>query len=449
MDWSYALLSAPERALFARLAVFAGGWTLEAAEAVCADDAVDHLQVDDLLGQLVDKSLAGADDFPDGSRRYRLLETLRQYARERLQERGEAARLQDRHAAYFAAEWAARAPASGLLGPPGPVSGAEPRAWHEQTDREYENLRAALRWLADRGAVEPGLRLSVALSAYWLHRTASLREGAQWLETFLAADARRRAAPAVLRARALNSAGAAAQLLGDYDASARLRAEGVLLWREVGDPAALTGALIALGADHWLHGEYARADAVVEEALQSARRLDDAGSVCRCLRMLAQGARVRRDFGRAVALLEECLAVGRTQRVAPLHKWRAHCLLGRIAFERGQYREATAQLGAGIALIRAQGSPRYLADGLEWLAAVNGATGGAARAARLFGAAATFRHETGEVRYPPDRAAFERDLSRVRAQLADAAFATAFAEGQAMPLNEAVAYALEGGVDGA
>ena len=168
--------------------------------------------------------------------------------------------------------------------------------------------------------------------------------------------------------------------------------------------------------------------------------------MCRCLRLLAQVARVRRDFDRAAALLEESLTVAGDAE--PFHALRAHCLLGRIAFERGRHREATAHLAAGIALIQEDGSPRHLADGLEWLAAVYGATGRAARAARLFGAAAVFRHEAGEVRYPPDRAAFERDLSSVRAQLADAAFATAFAEGQAMPQKEAVAYALGAGEDG-
>jgi non-specific serine/threonine protein kinase len=446
VDWSYALLSASEQALFARLSVFAGGWTLDAAEAVCADGAVDRFEVDDLLGRLVDKSLVGADDFPDGSRRYRLLETLRQYARERLQERGDAAPLHARHAAYFGGDWCATVLGAAASGGPWPPSAWDRRAWHEQTSREHENLRAALRWFADAGAVEPGLRLSLALSGYWFHQR-SMSEGAQWLGAFLAADAGRRTAPVALRAQALDAAGHLAQLLGDYEASTRLRAEGVGLWREVGDAAQLAVALIALGADHWLHGEYARAEAVVQEALGAARRRGDPGSVCRCLRLLAQVARVRRDFDRAAALLEESLTVAGD--AAPFHALRAHCLLGRIAFERGRHREATAHLAAGIALIQVDGSPRHLADGLEWLAAVNGATGRAARAARLFGAAATFRHETGEVRYPPDRAAFERDLSRVRAQLAAAAFATAFAEGQAMPLNEAVAYALEGGVDGA
>ena len=178
MDWSYDLLTAPEQALFARLAVFAGGWTLDAAEAVCADEAVDRYQVDDLLGRLVDQSLVVADDFPDGSRRYRLLETLRQYARERLQERGDAAPLHARHAAYFEGEWCATALGAATSGRPWPSSATGQLAWHEQTGREYENLRAALRWFADTGAVEPGLRLSLALSAYWFRQRSTERRGA-------------------------------------------------------------------------------------------------------------------------------------------------------------------------------------------------------------------------------------------------------------------------------
>ena len=167
--------------------------------------------------------------------------------------------------------------------------------------------------------------------------------------------------------------------------------------------------------------------------------------MCRCLRLLAQVARVRRDFDRAAALLEESLTVAGDAE--PFHALRAHCLLGRIAFERGRYREATAHLAAGIALSR----KTVAAAPGGWPGMAGGGVRRhrrAARAARLFGAAAVFRHEAGEVRYPPDRAAFERDLSGVRAQLADAAFATAFAEGQAMPQKEAVAYALGAGEDG-
>jgi predicted ATPase/class 3 adenylate cyclase len=450
--WSHALLTAPERTLFARLSVFAGGFSLEAAEAVGTDpdgpggEGTESPEVLDLLTHLVDTSLVEAEEQPDGTARYRLLETLRQYARERLEEAGEAARVRTRHAAYFAGEWGARAPAGAASALWGPGGADAARAWHEQTDREYANLRAALRWFADTGGVEPGLRLCLALHAYWF-RHAALSEGAGWYRAFLAADAARRAAPAELRARVLDAAGIFAQLLGDYDASTRLRAESVETWRAVGAPRPLTGALIALGADRWLHGEYARAEAVVQEALEAARRLGDAWSVCRCLRLLAQVARVRRDFDRAAALLEESLTVAGD--TAPLHAYRAHCLLGRIASERGRYREATAHLAAGVALISAQGSPHYLADGLEWLAAVAGATDRAARAARLLGAAATVRHETGEVRYPPDRAAYERDLASVRAQLDDVAFAAAWAQGQAMSLEQAVAYALADAPDAA
>jgi predicted ATPase len=172
VDWSYDLLTDAERTLFARLAVFAGGWTLEAAEAVGAGDGLAAGEVLDVLTRPVDKSLALAEAQPDGTARYRLLETLRQYARQRLAAAAAAARCYERHAAHYLA----------LAEDAGPrTAGASDPEAHAQLARleaEFDNLRAALRWWAAWGDAGPGLRLTGALTQFW-YRGATSRRGAR------------------------------------------------------------------------------------------------------------------------------------------------------------------------------------------------------------------------------------------------------------------------------
>ena len=183
VDWSYDLLDAPERALFARLSVFAGGWTLEAAEAVGPGARVEADEVLDVLTRLADRSLVVAEARADGTARYRLLETLRQYARQKLAASGEEDATRARHAAHYLALAEQAAPAT----PAGDVAALD------RLEREHANLREALRWWAGRGEAEPGLRAATALSWFWGmrgHRT----ERREWLAHFLAppAAARRR-----------------------------------------------------------------------------------------------------------------------------------------------------------------------------------------------------------------------------------------------------------------
>jgi len=179
LDWSYDLLSEPERALFRRLAVFAAGWTMAAAEAVGADadgQGIAPGEVLDLLTGLLDKSLVTADEQPDGTARYRLLETVRQYAQERLAAGGEAEVVQRRHAAFFLGLAEAAAPE---------LLGGRQTAWLDRLEREHDNLRAALEWLTERGAVEAGLRLGNAVGPFWLTR-GYLQEPRERLERLLA-----------------------------------------------------------------------------------------------------------------------------------------------------------------------------------------------------------------------------------------------------------------------
>jgi len=314
--WSYDLLAERERALFARLAVFAGGWTLEAAEAVCAGSGIEPDEVLDRLTGLVDKSLVVAEAQDDRTARYRLLETLREYARQELAASGGEEAARERHAAYYLELAEAAAPGT----PAGDVAALD------RLEQEHANLREALRWWAGRGAAEPGLRASTALSWFWGMR-GYLTERREWLARFLSPPAA--AAPAV-RGRALVMAG-----------------------------------------DHAYH-EHAAAPgrALLEEGLRHVRAAGDLPYVCRALEFLGACATSQGDLGAAEAYHRECLALSRPvgglegrfgqgiHVVMPL--WG----LGQIAALRGDARAAQAHMADALAVARVSGRPRALAGAL-------------------------------------------------------------------------------------
>jgi non-specific serine/threonine protein kinase len=437
LDWSYDLLSEPERALFRRLAVFAGGWTLEAAEAVCADpdgEGIAPADVLDLLTQLLDRSLVVREEHPEetyGAARYRLLETLRQYAAEKPVGAGAGDTWRERHAAFYvslAEAWARERP------PPPP---ARVRA---RFAREQGNFRAALRWCSERGRAETGLRLAVALTDQWCTRYDPVGVPA-WLEALVADGG---AASAGARAQGLFLLGFFAQQRGDYARAQERLEASVALCRERGDAPGLHNALTSLGLNLGLRGDTVRGAACIEESLAFARAQGFQFGIGRCLRDLSFVVRAQGDFARARALLEESVTVLR-QAGIPFQAARSAAVLGWVAHLQGDDGEAGGRLREWLAAARVAGWVLGAADCLEWLASVEASTGRPSRAARLFGAAAALRDQTGYARQPADRPVYERDVATTRAALGRAAFAAAWAEGQAMPTERAVAYALEGG----
>jgi predicted ATPase len=191
VQWSYELLSDPERRLFERLAVFAGGWTLEGAERVCGGDGLDPRNVLDVLGQLVDKSLVVAEASPEGSVRYRMLETLRHYAQEQQAARTIIESTTQRHAEYYA-ELAERAEPE--------LTGGGGRAWLDRLEHDHGNLRSALRWTLETGNSELGMRLGgAAWRFWWVH--GYLSEGRRWLDALLTAAGSTAPALAAVRAK--------------------------------------------------------------------------------------------------------------------------------------------------------------------------------------------------------------------------------------------------------
>ena len=234
IEWSYSLLNVDEQTFFDRLSVCAGGCRLEAVEAVCAGNGMGEEDALPLLDRLVDTSLVVAED-RHGERRYRLLESLRLYGRERLVTSGEAESTSRRHAEHFLALAEAVEPA--LWGP-------DAVAWLDRLEIEHDNLRAALRWVTGHGEVEIALRLGAALSRFWqVH--AHLSEGLMWLESALVGASG--ASPAT-RARALDAAGHLARDRADYDRAWALYEESLGLRRELDDRRGTALALNNLGS---------------------------------------------------------------------------------------------------------------------------------------------------------------------------------------------------------
>jgi non-specific serine/threonine protein kinase len=219
IDWSYDLLSETERTVLCRLSVFPGGWTLEAAEDVCAGDGIDQDTMLELLSHLVDKSLIIVDAEAGGERRYHFLETVRQYGRERLVRSGDAERVRDRHLSFFS-ELVRRAEPE--------LQKADQVSWLNRLQREYDNVRSALDWCLERS--DTGLELAAALTWFWIKR-GYFAEGRQWLErALLATESSGR-----LRAKALNSLSCMAVFQADYATTLTRADESIAIGRKSGD----------------------------------------------------------------------------------------------------------------------------------------------------------------------------------------------------------------------
>jgi predicted ATPase/class 3 adenylate cyclase len=433
IGWSYDLLAPAEQHLFRRLAVFAGGWMLEAAEAVCS--AVDGLDTEVLegLGALVDQSLVRRHDVgTQREPRFSMLETIHEYGLEQLATSGEAEALRRAHAAYYLA--LAEEAAPNLTGP-------QQGVWLDRLEREHDNLRAALAWARDRGEAALGLRLAAALWRFW-YTHGYLSEGRAWLEDMLALPAGGESqAEGPVRARALYGAATLASTQDDFDRAAALWEASLALSRELDDKAIMASALNALGLAALQEGDAQRAAPLVAESLAVSRAIGDPWAIARALLSLAQTAYVQGEYSRAEALFEECLALMR-QAGSTSHSAVALLYLGHAARAQGNFRRATALYQEGLALSQGLGDKLRVLRELEGLATAVAAEGRAERATRLLGTASSLRDLLGSARHPMDRAAVEAALEAVRAALGEEAFAAAWAAGRALALDDAIIEAL-------
>ena len=231
LDWSYELLGETERKLFARVSVFAGGWSLEAAEAVGAGNGIGKDGVVELFLALVDKNLVLAEPYEGGAYRYGMLELVRQYAREKLEEGGEAEKVRRRHA-----EWCRALAEDGEEG----WSGPEHAAWTRRIEADHDDLRAALRWSIDAGDAALALRLSGSLWQFWFEAGHSV-EGRGWLEEALSLGGTLAA-----RAKALNGAGYLTTFQNDYGVAKLHLEEALDLYGELGDEEGVASTLAHL-----------------------------------------------------------------------------------------------------------------------------------------------------------------------------------------------------------
>ncbi|MDQ6917459.1 MAG: tetratricopeptide repeat protein [Pseudomonadota bacterium] len=429
IDWSYDLLSAAEQAHLGWLSVFAGGWTLHAAERVCAGDDAEDDVVLDVLTSLADKSLVLAEE-RSGATRYRMLETVRQYARDRLRASGEEARLQARHLAYFLQLAEDAEPR---------LRGPEQQAWLERLETERENVRAALVWSAAVGGdTAGGLRLAGAIWRFWLMRDY-YGEGRDLLSGVLAAADGRQASTA--RAKALNGAGALAWRQTDHPSARALHEESLATSRELGDRPGIAAALNNLGIVARSLGDYPAAEALYKESLAIRRELGDRVEIASSLNNLGNVAEVQGDHRAAQALHAEALAIRRQLG----DRWGiASSLdnLGNVTVLQGDYPTGQAMHGESLAIHRELGHRSGAAFSLEGLAFAALALAAPGRAVRLWGAAERLRGEIGSP-YPPDeRVRYDREVAAARATMGDDAFDRTWQEGRSMTWKEAIEYAL-------
>ena len=477
IDWSFDLLPEGEQVALRRLSVFAGGWTFEAAEAVIGPEALD------LLSHLVDKSLVVAEEHEE-QRRYRLLETIRQYARDKLLEWGEAPTVRDLHLEtylHLAVEAEPR------------LEGPEMLRWLDRLEAELDNFRAAMEWALDRKP-EAALQLAASLRWFWQSR-GSLAEGRRWLRDSLAhfealspVEGEARRGRLALRAKGLAAAGTMAFAMGELHAARTLLEESAALARETGEQRTLGSALGMLGfAVVWL-GDAAAADAVIEEGLRLCQATNDRRDIIAI--KTVQGVlatQLKGDFAAAQAYLEETMQLLRelgnpwltatsimgfgammaykgnyTEAIAHFEEGETlfrqlgdrHMVIAmqseRAHIERrlGHYSQAVALYSKTLSGWQETGNRAALAHELECFAFIASAQSQAPRAACLLGAAEALRASVDSPMQASERLEYDQAVSAVRAQLDGAAFERAWAEGRMMTMEQAVALALEANQQG-
>ncbi len=360
IDWSFDLLDDRERALFARLSAFAGGFSLEAAETVGADDGVGQSDVIELLVGLTDKSIVGLAD--DGGR-YRMLETIREYARERLGEGAEAHAVLRRHRDCFLA--LAEDAESELAG--------GPRQAHRlaQLEQEHDNLRAAIRWSLDEPGGEAAARFCGALYLFWVHR-GHYREGVRWCEAALAHGAGRIGDP--VRAKVLLGAGTLAIRLGDALAAKASLERALDLSREMNDRVLEARVLNNLATAAFEVRDFAAAQSLLEQAVSLNRELGDRTREVICLVNLANAAYSLGDVMAVTAPLERAIALSRSLGLRALES-DALGHLAMQAYHRGDYDDARALGEAAVAMDREIGVRSHEAQKLLRLAQIAMAAG--------------------------------------------------------------------------
>ncbi len=466
LDWSYEHLSADERTLLDRLTVFVGSFSLEAAERICGPEEFRLADVMDLLDGLVTKSMVSIEELHDGSLRYRLLETMRQYGQRRLASGGDLAGRRALHAEYYMV--LAEQVAPGLSGP-------DRRTWLDRVELEYDNLRAALAW-SERSAADVGLRIGGALGIFWQLRGYP-SEGRRWLEALL----RDSPGATAIRAKALGVAGNLARVQDDYSVAEAHYREARSIYEGLGDQRGVAEILDGLGYLGWKRAEYAAAQSSLERSLALFEELEHGPGIAHALDGLGILASERGLVDRAQEYYERSLAayrkLGDQRGVAMLlnnigamryrqgeHEAARTCLeesltiqreignhrgvaialinLGHTARAAGSAKESRDTYRSAMAMLRDLGDRAGLAEIAEGLAYLVASQGGHAVAATLLGAAQALRAVIGVPIPPADRREYDRAVQTLRTALRDDALQSAWDKGRTMPIEQSLELAL-------
>jgi tetratricopeptide (TPR) repeat protein len=445
--WSYDLLIDDEQALMRQLAVFVGGFSLEAAEAVSGDATLgDQTCFLDLIASLVDKSLLRQVEELNGEPRFRMLETIREFALERLDTSCEADTFRDRHAA-----WCLEFSKSADVG----LEGPNMFPWLLRVEAEHATVRTAINWLKDKGETGSALRLGAGLSAFWWYR-GHFGEGRAQLGALLDLPGVEEHPYALARAK--TGLGALFYKGGfDIPGAIELHDQAIAIWRELKIPDRLAYGLWCQGLT--LGGKDPdRAITVLAEALEIARELDSLWLEGPCLFTLGRIKRMQGDLEEADVILTDTLRMCR-EVGHPIGFPLTLAALGNVALDRGDIRRSASLLTEGLEHLNEIGLKWGTAGRLKGLAAVAaapwgvptciegaaglaGIRGEAARAARIFGGAAALREMTGFHREPVEQPPNERQVSLTRKTLGEPAFAAAWAEGRLMTLDALMGEAL-------
>ncbi len=425
IDWDYDLLDAQEQTLFRRLSVCAGGFSLDAAAAVADVDDMDALEgVESLLAKSLLRRLGALEREP----RFRMLETIREYASEVLVGAGELEETQRRHACFYLslAEEAR-----------GHFRAADQIEWLGLVERELDNMRTALGWAHEQPDPEIQLRLTGALGAFWAFR-GHANEGRRWVESALG---RSTGQATLLRANLLRAAANLARARGAYDQAKALLEECLALQRKGGDEGGLAAALKDLGNIHSDEGDIASARSLWESSLSYWRKLEKPVGIHMTLNNLGYLAQVEGRLDESIDRFQEALAIARSiddkTGIA-----RLLMNVGASMREKGNISEAQRLLEESLLLWRDLGAKWDIPDAFEELAVVHTEQDKTISAATLFGVAEGLREAVGAPRPPLESDAYEKHLNEIRSRVTDAAFDSAWNDGKNMEMDQAVDFAL-------
>jgi predicted ATPase/DNA-binding winged helix-turn-helix (wHTH) protein len=428
IDWSYDLLTDVERAMLRRVSVFAGGWTLAAAEHVCTDDGIEQSDTIGLLTSLADKNLVITEEHEEATR-YRMLETIRQYALDRLRDSDEEARWRNRHFA-----WVLALAEESFE----PLTGPDQGLWFDRMARELDNFRAALKWAIEQ-KLPDALRIAPGLYRWWVRR-AHVAETREWITRLL--DVIPRDQAKLDRGRALNAVGNLALSQGDYDEAERFYRESLALFREL-DSQRSANVLSNLALLALTRGQYADAEPLLVECATLARSLGRVRLLAVNLGNLAIVVHERGDGDKAATLFEESLMLARELGDSFLIS-EGLGFMGRAECRDGNLESAEASLVEGLTIASDLTDPRAATKVLEGFAELAVAKRAPKSAATILGAAARLRETTGLLIPLHEEHELKRVAAAARASLGDATFDQAWREGSAMELDEAVRYTLNG-----